>query len=82
MENKLKTKFLNVEKRKMTLKCYYNSLPKSESPRSNLIKEISLNCDVSQTTARNWVLYGVKPKVKEHISFLSMITGIKEDCLW
>lgn len=82
MENKLKSKFLNVEDEKMTLKCYYKSLPKSESPRSNLLDEISANCNVSKTTARNWVLYGIKPKDKEHVSFLSKITGIKEDYLW
>lgn len=67
---------------KMTLKGYYNSLPRSISPRKKLIREIAERCEVSEQTARNWCLYGIKPKSYVHVKHLIDITGIKEENLW
>ena len=66
----------------MTLKDYYKALPKSNSPKKDLIQTISRECSVSEQTARNWCIYGMKPQDYRHVRLLSKLTGIKEEDLW
>lgn len=66
----------------ITLKGYYNNLPEPTYPKSEFINKVAIACGVTVTMARNWVLYGMKPKKTEHIKFLSKITGIPEHNLW
>lgn len=66
----------------MTLKEYYQNLPKSTAPKTEFLKKIVIGCDVSFTTARHWVDGLFKPQSKELIGKLSEITGIPEDELW
>lgn len=66
----------------MTLKDYFKSLPVRETPRKALVDEIVRRCGVTQQTARNWCIYGIKPRDFRHVRILSEITGIGEDELW
>lgn len=61
---------------------YYVQLPSSVSPKTEFICEIMKRCTVSFATARNWVLYGVKPIKEEHKQVLSELTGIAVENLW
>ena len=36
----------------------------------------------TRTSARNWVIYGMKPNNPSHILILSEITGIPPEELW
>lgn len=67
---------------KLTLSEYFRRLPSRETPRKTLIETISARCEVSKQTARNWCIYGIKPRNYKHVRILSEITGIKEDDLW
>lgn len=82
MENRLKTSNLLHEGQTMTLKGYYKNLPESVHPKTEFINEIIKRTGVSFNTARNWVIYGMKPNNPEHISVLSEITGIPRNNLW
>lgn len=66
----------------MTLKGYYLNLPDATYPKTAFINEVMKRTGVSFTTARNWVIYGMKPNKPEHVSILSEITGISPDDLW
>lgn len=79
-----KTNTSESEKKKMTLRDYYRRLPEANliAPRKALIKKISEKCDVSESTARSWVAYGVKPRNEEYIKILSEETGIPMEDLW
>lgn len=68
--------------RKMTLKGYYSSLPNASHPKTDLINEIAVEAGVSAATVRNWVIYGMRPLNKSHISILSRKTGIPVEELW
>lgn len=77
MPNIIEKKFKN-----MTLSEYFRGLPLRETPRKTLIETICARCKVSHQTARNWCIYGIKPRNYKHVRILSEITGIKEDDLW
>ncbi len=76
------TNTLKPRKEKMTLKDYYQSLPRATYPKTDFLNVLIQRCNVSATTVRNWVIYGMKPSNKEHIKVLVETTGIKEDDLW
>lgn len=66
----------------MTLKGYYLNLPDATHPKTEFINEVIRRTGVSFTTARNWVIYGMRPNKPEHVSILSEITGISPEDLW
>lgn len=66
----------------LTLSEYFQSLPLRETPRKTLIETICARCEVSKQTARNWCIYGIKPRNYKHVRILSEITGIKIENLW
>lgn len=67
---------------KITLKKYYESLPKVQHPKTELLRMIMDECHVSESTARNWVKQRVKPMEKEYIEALTKITGIPKQNLF
>ena len=68
--------------KKMDLVGYFSSIPKYSCPRKAKLEEVMERCNVSEQTARNWCIYGIKPKDYEHVRILSEITGIPEKDLW
>lgn len=82
MENQAQTKKFEEKSEKITLKGYYTKLPMRSAPRHNFIKEVVCRCHVTEQTARNWILYGMKPQQRIHIQILSELTGVKESDLW
>ena len=46
---------------KMTLKDYYESLPKTTSPKTEFLKRVVDECGVSFGTAINWAKRGMPP---------------------
>ena len=66
------------ERKKMTLRDYFNSLPDAAqiAPRKNLIVRISERCGVPYSTARSWLAYEVRPRNEEHLRVISEETGI------
>lgn len=66
----------------ITLKGYYLNLPDSTHPKTEFINEVIKRTGVSFTTARNWVIYGMKPNNPEHVKALVEITGIPAANLW
>lgn len=67
---------------KNTLLGYYESLPKSSFPKKDFVTRIMTECDVSFTTARNWIMGNTKPKNSEQVETLSAICGIPKEQLW
>lgn len=67
-----------------SLKDFYNKLPESRvvSPKGDFIREITIRCNVSYQTARNWIIYGMKPSNRENVKVLSELTGLPEDHLF
>ena len=82
MEDSSKTNSLNEKSKEMTLRGYYKSLPEPTFPKRDFIQEIAIKCNVTLTTANNWIKYGIKPNNPEHIKILSEITGIPPEHLW
>ncbi len=82
MESSNKTNSLPEKGRIMTLRGYYKSLPEPTFPKRDFIQEIAMKCNVTLTTANNWIKYGIKPNNPEHIKILSEITGISPEHLW
>lgn len=66
----------------MTLKGYYENLPKATYPKKDFLARVMNECDVSFTTANNWVKGHTKPVKQSQISALSKITGIPKESLW
>lgn len=66
----------------ITLSGYYKGLPESTHPKTEFMNEIIKRTGVSFTTARNWVIYNMKPNNPDHIKVLSEITGIPIENLW
>lgn len=77
MENKKKEKY-----EKLTLSGYYENLPKSSFPKKEFVAKIMKECDVSFTTARNWVKGITRPNEKNNEDILSRISGIPKEQLW
>lgn len=67
---------------KMTLKGYYENLPKSTYPKKDFIVKIMAKCNISYTTALNWVKGLTRPQDEDNLKILSEITGIPQDSLW
>lgn len=67
---------IRSESEKMTLRRYYRNLPRPTSPKMDFVGEIARKCGVTLTTARNWAVYGFRPKDPKHLEVLSEITGI------
>lgn len=65
-----------------SLKDFYKKLPGSVSPKSRFLDEIVKRCGVTFTTARNWVVYGMRPVDHKNVVILSELTGIPEDKLF
>lgn len=82
MESDNKTNTLKPKSKIMTLKGYYKSLPDPTYPKKDFINTISERCNVTLTTANNWIKYGIKPNNPEHVQILSEITGISPEHLW
>ena len=82
MESSNKTNTLPKKGKHMTLRGYYKSLPDPTYPKKDFIHEVSTKCNVTLTTANNWVKYGIKPNNPEHVRILSEMTGIPADNLW
>lgn len=82
MESSNKTNSLPEKGRIMTLRGYYKSLPEPTFPKRDFIQEIAMKCNVTLTTANNWIKYGIKPNNPEHIKILSELTGISPEHLW
>lgn len=81
-KNVLMANISEKKTKKKTLLEYFQSLPLRETPRKTMIETISKRCGVTTQTARNWCIYGIKPRDYKHVRILSEITGIKEDDLW
>lgn len=70
--------------KKLTLADYYDTLPTATtmSPKSDFVKQVAKECNVSINTVRNWILNDMKPSNPAHIEVLSRITKINETELW
>lgn len=82
MESSRITTTFENKPQKMTLRCYYESLPDANHPKTEFINDIAARTGVSTATVRNWIAYGMKPNNHKHIEILSEITGIPENELW
>lgn len=70
------------KKEKMTLEGYYESLPRYQSPKSELVAEIANRCKVSMGTVHNWLHGRTKPTSERLITEIAEITGIPKEDLW
>lgn len=69
----------NAQKNKrITLRDYYMALPKPvvTSEKQRFLERIAERCEVSDTTVRNWCMYGFRPQKQKYIDILSEETGI------
>ena len=82
MESNNNSNTLPEKGKSMTLRGYYKSLPEPTFPKRDFIQEIATKCNVTLSTANNWIKYGIKPNNPEHIRILSEITGIAPENLW
>lgn len=55
MESDNKTNTLKPKSKIMTLKGYYKSLPDPTYPKKDFINTIAERCNVTLTTANNWI---------------------------
>ena len=61
----------------MTIVDYYKSLPsKATNPRAEFVRDIVINCNVSEITVRQWVNGRFTPGDKEHCEYISKKVGI------
>ena len=67
---------------KMTLKCYYENLPRRTQPKDDFLKAVAQRCDVTVTTVRNWILYNRRPQKERYVDILSELSGLKKEELW
>lgn len=82
MKSISKTNTSSVNAGIITLQGYYAKLPEATYPKSDFIKEVANRCNVTATTVRNWIKYGMKPNNPEHIRILVDYTGIPAENLW
>lgn len=76
------TKKKEEKPKKMTLQGYYESLSEATHPKTEFLNSVAQECNVSFTTARNWVTGRTKPMNPRHIEVLTRLTGIKGNLLW
>lgn len=67
---------------KLTLKGYYLQIPDAVHPKTDFMNEIAIEAGVSVATVRNWVIYGMRPKNRNHVDILVRKTGIPAEELW
>lgn len=73
----------NEEKnQKMTLKGYYDDLPEASYPKTEFINKLSVLCNTSTATVRNWIRGVSKPSRDSCIDILVEETGIPKESLW
>lgn len=60
----------------MTIVDYYQNLPKATNPKAEFVRDIVINCDVSEITVRQWLCGRFIPLDKNHREYLSKKTGI------
>ncbi len=82
MESISKTNTLSVNTGIITLKGYYEKLPKATHPKSDFLINVASRCGVTVQAVRNWIKYGMKPNNPEHVAILSEMTGIDANNLW
>lgn len=82
MKGDNKTNTLTEKGKSMTLRGYYKSLPEPTFPKRDFVQEIATKCNVTLTTANNWIKYGIRPNNPEHVRILSEMTGISPEDLW
>ena len=82
MKEVAKTSDSHQEGKKITLRGYYKALPEPTYPKKDFIQAVATRCNVTLTTANNWVKYGIKPNNPEHVRVLSEMTGISPEELW
>ena len=70
------------ESRKMTLKDYYDSLPKASCPKSDFIMSVANECGVTYNTVCNWIRGAYQPTKEHYVEVLSKHTGIPKEELW
>lgn len=75
-------KEVGTKNQKMTLKGYFLKLPNVIHPKTDFMNKVAQEANVSVSTVRNWVKYGMRPKNREHIDVLVRVTGIPADRLW
>ncbi|WP_143089316.1 hypothetical protein [Prevotella sp. KH2C16] len=73
---------MEKNRKKMTLRGYYEGLPDANCPKTDFINEVASRTGVTSTTVRNWIFYGMKPANENHIKVLVDVTGIPADELW
>ncbi len=66
----------------MTITNYYQSLPKAVSPRAEFVRDLVINCNVSEITVRQWMSGRFTPGEKAHRDYISQKTGIPVDELF
>lgn len=76
------TNIRQQKRTKMTLKGYYDSLPRARYPKTEFINRIVCECGVTSTTARNWIAGFTKPSEDTQKVAICKITGIPYETLW
>lgn len=86
MKRDEKTNVSAPEKKRMTLRDYFKSLPDANTiaPKKELAERVAQRCDVPVNTARSWMLYGNQPRRnRAHvIQVLHEETGIDPEDMW
>lgn len=61
----------------MTIVEYYQNLPKRAiNPRADFVRDIVINCNVSEITVRQWMSGRFTPGEREHMEYIAQKTGI------
>lgn len=71
-----------MERKKTTLKDYYESLPESIHPKREFLIKIMQACNVSATTANNWAKGENKPRRQEAVNAICELMNSSEKELW
>lgn len=82
MENIGTTNIFVEKPTKLTLRGYYDSLPRKLSPKQDFIQNLARECQVTETTVRNWLFTEHRPRNKEIIETIVRVTGISAEDLW
>lgn len=65
-----------------TLPEHYEHLPETASPKSELIRQIVIQCGVTFQCAYGWVKQGRMPAKKEHCDIIAQLTNIPAEALF
>lgn len=84
MKNQTNTAPKAQKNKKMTLRDYYKGLPARviTADKADFLERIAKRCEVSESTVRNWCMYGFKPRYEKYIKILSEETGIPAEDLF